>query len=337
MFFPVWLVLLFTCVFAGCGDSDPQEARLPRDSVEHSEPLEDTEAKTPALTDRVVALVNDEEITLDEFAARLHVATRRLSEDEPIDEYTLNRLRESSLQELVNERLIAQQAVKQQISVSDDEIEQQRAKLMEEYHVTEIQPVLDEQGLSYEEWEKVQYDRILLEKLVDLNMSSMIRVTEEEVRQAYEQNKEKYDHAAQVRAQQILTYDESLAQEALQKLRDGTDFAQVAREYSDSQDADVGGDLGFFEEGVMPPEFDEVVFSLELGEMSPIVKTPYGYQIFMLLERREASRVSFEEVKTQIEERLKQQKRMFAIDLWMLDLQKEAKILLNHTAMKQVE
>ncbi len=331
--------VIFSVTFAGCDDSDSGNTRLqqqPQNSTEDSLGSEESPPEAPRLTDQVVAIVNDEQVTIDELAARLRMATHELDEGSSIDQYTLNRIRESALQAMVNERLIAQQAVKQQISVSEEELQQEIAEILEEYHANDIQTLIDEQGHSYEEWEKTLRDKLLLEKLVDVNIGSMIGVSEEEVRQSYEQNKEKYDHPHQVRASQILTYDESQAQQALQEIRKGVDFAQVARKYSESQDAEAGGDLGFFEEGVMPPEFDEVIFSLNMGEISSIVKTPYGYQIFTLSERRDASRVSFEEAKTHIEERLKQQKRMFAIDLWMLDLQKEAKILLNHNAIQQV-
>lgn len=333
-------VVILCLALVGCGDSDSGNERLqqqPKGSTEDSGAAEETPPEVSRLTDQVVALVNDEQVTIDELAARLRDATGQLDDAGSIDQYTLNQLRESALQAIINERLIAQQADKQQVSVSEEEIQQQIDALLEAYHASDIQTVLNEQGQSYQEWEQSQRDKLLLEKLVDLNMSSMISVSEEETRQAYEQNKEKYDHPAQVRAAQILTYDESQAQRALQELRNGVDFAQVARKFSESQDAETGGDLGFFGEGVMPPEFDEVIFPLKLGEISPVVKTQYGYQIFTLIERRDASRVSFEEAKTLIEERLKQQKRMFAIDLWMLDLQKEAKILLNHNAIKQVQ
>ncbi len=86
----------------------------------------------------------------------------------------------------------------------------------------------------------------------------------------------------------------------------------------------------------MPPEFDEVIFSLKIGEVSDIVQTPYGYQIFKLTGEREAQRIAFNEVKDQIADAIKQQKRMMAIDLWLLDLQNNAKITLNHQVIKEV-
>jgi parvulin-like peptidyl-prolyl isomerase len=161
-------------------------------------------------------------------------------------------------------------------------------------------------------------------------------VAPEEVRQYYERNKEKYDHPAQVRASQILTYDEATARKALQEIQAGAEFAHVAHKYSESHDAQHGGDLGFFEQGVMPPEFDEVIFSLNMGEVSEVIKTPYGYQIFKLTGQRDAHRTSFEEAKDQIATLLQQQKRMVAADLWLAELRENATILLHQEVIKQV-
>ena len=141
---------------------------------------------------------------------------------------------------------------------------------------------------------------------------------------------------AQVRASQILTYEKEVAKKALQAIQEGEDFAVVAQTYSESEDAQYGGDLGFFSRGVMPPEFDDVIFSLKMGEVSHIIQTPYGYQIFKLTGQREAQRIAFDEVKDQIASMIKQQKRMMAIDLWMLELQNNAKIVLNLPVIKQV-
>ncbi len=332
-------MLVFFTLFSGCGNSDSQDERAPWDSYDDSGTSlsENRDAAGPQLTPQEAALVNGEGISMEAFAARLHLSARQFDDADALDRDTLNRLRESTLQELINERLIAQQAVTQQVSVSDDEIQRQRDNLLEKLQADNIQTVLDEQGLSYEEWEESQRNRLLQEKLIDLNMGSMIHLSQEEVRQAYEQNRAEYEREAQVRAAQILTYEESRAQQALEALQSGADFAQVARKYSESQDAGAGGDLGFFEEGVMPPELDDVIFSLEVGDVSPIVKTPYGYQIVTLLERRSAGSIRFEDAKAQIEERLIQQKRMVAIDRWMLELRKEATILINESALRQIQ
>ncbi|MDY0091391.1 MAG: peptidyl-prolyl cis-trans isomerase [Candidatus Vecturithrix sp.] len=329
------LIVLGIGMMEGCGTSDKEAER--RDDLDELSESQDTAAPAQtAFPGDVVTIVNGETIPSRFLAERLQVMIQEMGTSSDLDQYTLHRLRETALTELIENTLIAQKAKEYKISVTDDELQQIIRQVQEEYGGADIQAIVEEQGKSYEFWLKAQQEKLLQEKVFDIEMASMITVTPEEVQQYYERNKEKYDHPAQARASQILTYERSLAEKARQEIRQGADFAQVAQKYSESEDAQNGGDLGFFDRGVMPPEFDEVIFSLKIGEVSDIVQTPYGYQIFKLTGEREAQRIPFNEVKDQIADAIKQQKRMMAIDLWLLDLQNNAKIILNHQVIKEV-
>lgn len=324
----------------GCGGDE--EADLPDNQHEQaSTALESNERdalQTAGFSEGVVALVNGQPIMAEELSKRFHAIIEQNDLDSATspDEYTLYQLKEGALQELVQRTLIAQQAKEQGVTVSAEEIQQRVQQVQAEYNETAIETILQEQGQTYVEWEKAQRENILMEKLTNLNMGSMITVSDEEVRQYYERHEEHYDHPAQIRASQILTYDRERADRALQEIRDGRHFAEVARRYSESSDAQDGGNLGFFAKGVMPPEFDEVLFNLKMGEVSDVVKTPYGYQIFQLTGQREAHRVSFDEAQAQIRSKLEQQKRMFAIDLWITELQANSDIQINHELLTQI-
>lgn len=330
------MALMLFAALAGCGSSgDATDDDLLDDDLdgEPMPPANDAEA----LPDTVAAMVNGEDITVAEFSERLRAALQKLEQEAAPDEYAIRRLRETTLRDVIQRRLIAQQARQQQVSVSDEEFQAFLQHVRQEYDETDLQQILQEQGQSYAEWEMAQREDLLLKKLVDLNMQSMITVAPQEIAQYYERRKDKYDYPAQVRASQILTYEEQAAQAALQEIRSGKPFEEVAKAYSESEDAAQGGDLGFFASGVMPPEFDEVIFSLNLGQVSDVAHTPYGYQIFKLTDRRDAHRVSFEEAKPLIETFLKKQKRMFAIDLWMVELESKAKIVINQKMIMQVK
>jgi parvulin-like peptidyl-prolyl isomerase len=334
------IVIVICCVTFGCkkGDKDKEaseDVMLEEVTSQANKKLVASEASP--LPASAVAVVNDQTISTAELTARLQAAISELNALTPPDEYTVNRLREEALTALVKNLLISQQARKQGVVVTAEEFQKRVQEVQAEYNGQDIQTILQEQGKSYDEWEKAQQETLLLEKLVDLNMGSMIVVADEEVRQYYERNQEKYDYPAQVRASQILVYDMAIAEKALQEIQNGGDFADIARQYSESPDASNGGDLGFFAPDTMPPEFDQAIFSLKMGEISDIVKTPYGYQIFKLTGHREARRVSFEEAKEQITSMLKKQKRMFAYDLWIADLQKNSKIVLNQSVIQQVK
>ncbi len=333
------LALLVLCFSPGCSSdgADPEE-NFPESSKKTSNPDGQPAARPESsLPSRAAALVNGDEITVAELQERLHQAMIEGNMESPPTEYTLNQLRNDVLEELMKERLIAQKAEKQGVTVSEEEFQQFVGRVREEYEGASIQDILAQQGKDYETWAEAQRKALLREKVISTSMGNFTSVTEAEVRQYYEKNIEKYDHPDQVRASQILTYDEETARQALQEIRDGAAFEQAARAYSESPDASKGGDLGFFARDVMPPEFDEVIFSLSMNEVSDVVKTPYGYQIFTLTGRREAQRVSFDEAKEQIRTLLKQKKRMVATDLWLTELRVNAKIELNHDVIQRVK
>ncbi|MCK5247774.1 peptidylprolyl isomerase, partial [Candidatus Bipolaricaulota bacterium] len=116
-----------------------------------------------------------------------------------------------------------------------------------------------------------------------------------------EANISQYDVSESVRASHILVPDEATAQDVYEQLLAGADFAALASEYStDAGTKDQGGDLDWFERGLMVPEFEDAAFALEIGELSQPIETAYGYHIIQLTERRAASTPTLNDVKDEI-------------------------------------
>jgi parvulin-like peptidyl-prolyl isomerase len=103
-------------------------------------------------------------------------------------------------------------------------------------------------------------------------------------------------------------------------------FAEIAREVSLSPERASGGDLGFFGRGEMPKEFEDVVFNLKVGAISRIIKTSYGYHIFLVEARRRGGRLKFSEVKDRIMERLRQEKGEAEFSDWISSLKEDKRI-----------
>lgn len=144
-----------------------------------------------------------------------------------------------------------------------------------------------------------------------------VTLTEEDMLQYYEEHESEFDKGKEVRARHILfrlaqDADEATeaavkkkAEEVLQQLRDGADFAEMAKEYSeDTGSGENGGDLGFFTKGRMVPEFEEAAFALAEGEISDLVRSQFGYHIIKVEETREEPD-PFGKAKPVIAERLK--------------------------------
>ena len=138
-----------------------------------------------------------------------------------------------------------------------------------------------------------------------------VSVSAEEAKEYYESGQENFSTPETAVASHILVPDEETAKDILKKLEDGEDFRELAKAHSTCPSKDAGGRLGTFTRGQMVDEFDQAVFSMEVGTISEPVKTQFGYHIIRLEEKEEAKEQPFEEVKEHCMRealRLKQQK-----------------------------
>ena len=115
-------------------------------------------------------------------------------------------------------------------------------------------------------------------------------------------------------------------EEIQQKLENGTDFAETAREYSQGPSNERGGDLGFFGRGQMVPEFEEAAFSLAIGETSDIVETQFGLHLIKVFARTEVETVPLESVHADIESHLTKEKQNTAVEALTQELTETADI-----------
>ncbi|MBI3755078.1 MAG: peptidyl-prolyl cis-trans isomerase [Deltaproteobacteria bacterium] len=167
---------------------------------------------------------------------------------------------------------------------------------------------------------------MLLRKVIDKAIGPRITVKEDEARRYYKEHIADYKRKEQARARMIVVKTEEEANQVKERLKKGEDFARLAQEISLGPEGKKGGDLGFFGRGEMPKEFEDVVFPLPAGKLSEVIKTPYGYHIFRVEEKREAKDLKFSEVKDQIINKLKREKGDAEFQAWMTELKQGAKI-----------
>jgi len=156
----------------------------------------------------------------------------------------------------------------------------------------------DNNKSNFIEGRKVQVD--FVELSLD-NIEQQIDPDNEILQKLYIENEELYTNPEQRRAQHILLEEESNASAILKEIKQGADFSELARIHSkDITTSEEGGDLGLFERELMVPEFDKAVFDMNVGDISDVVKTDYGYHIIKLNEIKPSTLQSFEEVEEQL-------------------------------------
>jgi len=169
-------------------------------------------------------------------------------------------------------------------------------------------------------------DELILDRYLKEELKNT-KVTDKEVQEYYQNHKEEFKTEKQVRARHILVKEEAQAQKILKELKKGGDFHQLAKKYSvDKATAEKGVELGFFTQKDMVKPFSDAAFSLKPGQLSPVVKTPFGYHIIQVEEVKPAEQKSFNEVKAKIKSQLLQEKQQEAFNRLMAQIEKKWKV-----------
>ncbi len=128
-----------------------------------------------------------------------------------------------------------------------------------------------------------------------------IEATDEEMRKHYEEQKQSFQKPAQVKAAHILVKTEEEGNTVVERLKGDESFEDVAKDVSTCPSKERGGDLGFFGKGQMVPEFENVAFEMNTGDVSGLIQTQFGFHVIKVTDKKEASESPFEEVKDRIE------------------------------------
>jgi peptidyl-prolyl cis-trans isomerase C len=181
---------------------------------------------------------------------------------------------------------------------------------------------------------KKMTEQILVQVLIEREILDKIKVNDEEVLEYYDQNKESFTEKEQVHLYNILLESEEEAQDILEQLKAGEDFIEIAKEKSTGPSAAQGGDLGYLTKGTIIPEIEEVVFALEVEELSEVVKTDFGFHILKITEKKPETVKALEEVKEDIIQTLLPAKQKEAFDNLLEELKGRAEIEINEEALK---
>lgn len=178
--------------------------------------------------------------------------------------------------------------------------------------------------------------KIVIAKLIQEEIDKKINLSSDNATNFYELHKEEFMTPLLLRASHILVKTQGDADEVKNQLNAGADFEQLARTKSLDNTAIRGGDLGFFQRGQMIPEFEEAVFKMQKGEVSGVIKTPFGYHIIKLTDRAEPAQRDFRQVKNLVEKQLLNDKRSKLFNEFMKKLKGNDQIQIDEKALDVV-
>jgi len=231
------------------------------------------------------------------------------------------------LNQLIQSDLIDQYATENHINLSSADIDAEEAKLKARFPNGQFDMIVKQQGLTEAGVRDILKQQLVLQQAVAKRIPP---ITDAQVAAFFKQNHAALDKPEQVRARHILVPDLKTAQMVEAKLKAGGDFAALAKQYSaDPASKDKGGELGFFGHGQMVQPFDAAAFSLPVGKISEPVKSPFGYHIIQVEEKKPALKATLAGSQVQIRQTLLQQAEQQQIQPFLQELRSKATITVS--------
>jgi len=265
--------------------------------------------------DRIVAIVNQEIITLSEVDRLIDHLKPEIAGGTPLERRgRIQELSRKALDKLIEEKLIDQEAKKSGIKASPKEIDGAIEEIKKRNSISQedLEQALSKDGLTLETFKKELERRIIRTKQVQWAVKVEPNVGEKELREFYQKNADRYRTEEIYRPAHILFKVSKEAppeevrqvrakcEKVLAQIRAGEDFGEMAIIYSEDPSSKDKGDLGFFKRGELLPLFEREVLRLKVGEITGIIRTEFGFHLIKLLDRKGGHPLPFEEVKERV-------------------------------------
>jgi len=287
-----------------------------------------------------IAEVNESGISFDQLQSTFLNAISRYDDTvlSSLDQAAIVSFKKNILSQLIDYELLYQQAQTEKVKISNDEIDLEIDRIKDNFSSPEeFNEALKANNITIIQLKEDIKRQLMINSILE-ETRNQISISDEELLEYYNENKDSFLEPEQVHARHILVETEEEANNLLLQLKEGlTDFAELAKEKSIGPSAPNGGDLGFFARGQMVKEFEDAAFSLETGEISDVVQTQFGYHIIKCEEKKEEYSPTFEEAKERISDTLKYQRENDAISSLVSKLREESVIVFNYDFDAEIE
>ena len=292
------------------------------------------EGRPRQVVDRIVAVVNDDIISLYELNQTMKPYLDKIKSMG----YTIEKerqmifkVRSEMLNQLINRKLTDQEVARHNLKASEAEIDRaiERFKELKLYTDEEFREALASQGMTYDNYRAELRDQILRNKLVNLQVKSKVVVTQEDIKTYYDGHIDEFAGEAKYHLRNIIMKDTSMGDEAKHdaivvkmeairtELLGGADFKELARIHSQSPFAQSGGDLGTFNLGDLSEQIKEAVQGLQAGDITPVLDTEQGFQLFYIEEVIPSQGKTLEEASDAIQQALYNEVANKKFEAWL--------------------
>jgi len=268
-----------------------------------------------------IASVNDQKIARTDFDSKLEAGPQA----------------RQILNSMVQGVLIDQYAKANNITIPDADIQKKEDDIKSKYPPGQFEQILKQQNLTENDVKQILREQLILSAAVDKN----IHISDAQIKDYLSKNHATLDKPEQAKAKHILVASLKQANDIEAQLKGlsgkalDDKFQALAKQYStDPSSKDKGGELGYFQKGQMVPAFQQAAWSQPLGIVGPPVKSPFGYHIILVEDRKPATVATFASAHDQIRDLLKQQQEQMAIGPFLQQLRAKANIVVFDDRLK---
>ena len=316
--------------------TEKPQAKPPAPVLEQPGMAPETDKKVPAApvkkavdsnagrtVEEIIARVNNEIITRSEYEKSLNSAEEDARQDcqgkctpEQL-KAEIDQRQKTSLRDLIDQSLLVQRAKDMGVSVEPELIKrldairtQNKIESMEE-----LEKAVTSQGLNWEDFKNNIRSTLLTQRVISSEVGSHITISDEEISKYYEAHKKEYVRQEQVALREIEVSTQGKkpeeipdlkkkAETTLQRIKDGEDFGEMAKRFSDSKTKTQGGFLGMYKRGELSKELEDKVFNMKKNELTEVTETKQGFLILQVLEHYDEGEQSLAKVKSEIMDKL---------------------------------
>lgn len=270
-----------------------------------------------AVVDRIVAVVNEEIITLSEIERRMN--SLLLEKPAPIQDRLRRQaqeqeMRQKVLDQLIEEKLVDLEAKRLKIKVGAKEIEQAVEEVRRRNGMSpeQFEEALKAHGFTLETFKAQMEQQLVRSRALQMLVKVDPKMGDQELQDFYQNHQEQYRTVESYRPAHILfrtppgASPEELreirnkCESVLARIKKGEDFGEMAFVYSEDASAKDRGDLGFFKKGELLPQIEKEALRLQVGEVSGVVRSDLGFHIIKLLDRKGGTPLPFEQIKEKV-------------------------------------
>jgi peptidyl-prolyl cis-trans isomerase C len=279
--------------------------------------------------DQVVIRVDDRVLTMAEFDRYFESIMTSFDEKQAQNSVAIGEARFRLLLQLVEEMIILRRADELDLDIPPRKLDEAVRDFQKDCSEAGFKYLFFKQAISFEAWKERLRKRLLVEKVIQKDLLIEVSATPQEIKDYYDKHWKEWSHGEEIRARHLLVQSEDEAKKIMEQLQNGDDFAVLARLHSVAPEAQYGGDMGYVVRGQLPGYLEEPLFDLEPGTVSPVVKTPYGFHIFQVIEKREAGKPKIEECIERIKQDIQKERLGAAYGSWLARLRSRYNIEIN--------